>query len=266
MSGLAPSAGELPLEIRQMVAHHDELQERLRHFVDALSAAVGAGMDFGRQRADLHGFLAGEVVPHALAEEDSVYSAGAKVATLRSLVAGMTMEHETLVALAGRIADSTDAVAVAAAAAGFVALFEVHVRKENDLLLPGLLADGADAVELLADMHTAFDERRRAAGAVHPGSHTTDNARDLLALTGEPVVDTRVHAAGSCASMATESVDALALGGSFVLVADHDPRGIRYMLEAERPGSTSWEPLEEGPERWQVRIGRLAAAGTTPAG
>ena len=265
MSGHALSTDELPLEIRQMVAHHDELQAQLRHLVDALGAAASARADFEPQRADLHGFLAGEVVPHALAEEDSVYSAGAKVATLHPLVAGMTMEHETLVALAARIADGTDAVAVAAAAAAFLALFEVHVRKENDLLLPGLLAEGADAGDLLADMHTAFGERRRAAGAVHPGSHPTDDARDLLALTGEPVVDTRVHAAGSCASMATQSVDALATGGSFVLVADHDPRGIRYMLEAERPGSTSWEPLEDGPERWQVRIARVAA-GTAPAG
>jgi uncharacterized protein (DUF2249 family) len=260
-----PDGAGRPVEIEQMLAHHEQLGAQLRRRVDALATAVAAVADFGRERADLHGFLAGEVVPHALAEEDSVYSAGAHHDTLQPLVAGMTMEHETLVALAARIATETAGVAVASAAAAFLALFEVHVRKENDLLLPGLLANGAEPAQLLASMHSAFETRRREANAGHPGAHTTDDAGELLAQTGEPVVDTRVHAAGSCANMASESVDALEVGGSFVLVADHDPRGIHYMLEAERPGSTSWQPLEEGPDRWQVRIAKVAV-GAAPAG
>jgi uncharacterized protein (DUF2249 family) len=260
-----PSGHSRPIEIEQMVAHHEQLGAQLRGRVHALATAVAATKDFGHERADLHGFLAGEVVPHALAEEDSVYSAGASHATLQPLVAGMTMEHETLVALAARIATDTDGVAVASAAAAFLELFEVHVRKENDLLLPGLLADGVDPAQLLAGMHGAFEARRREVGAGHPGANPTDDAGELLAQTGEPVVDTRVHATGSCASLASESVDALEVGGSFVLVADHDPRGIHYMLDAERPGSTRWEPLEDGPDRWQVRIAKVAA-GTIPAG
>ena len=73
------------------------------------------------------------------------------------------------------------------------------------------------------------------------------------------MVDTRVETSSSCANLATTAVDSLSAGGSFVLVADHDPRGIDYMLRAERPGATSWEVLEDGPERWQVRIARTAA-------
>jgi uncharacterized protein (DUF2249 family) len=73
----------------------------------------------------------------------------------------------------------------------------------------------------------------------------------------ELVVDTRKHAAGSCASLATETVDSLAAGGSFVLISDHDPRGLHYMLDAERPGAASWQLLEDGPQRWQVRISKL---------
>jgi len=80
----------------------------------------------------------------------------------------------------------------------------------------------------------------------------------IAARAGEQVVDTRIESAGSCAQLATDAVDTLATGGSFVLVADHDPRGIDYMLRAERPGVTSWQVLEDGPERWQIRIGRAA--------
>jgi uncharacterized protein (DUF2249 family) len=87
----------------------------------------------------------------------------------------------------------------------------------------------------------------------------TPETAGIAARTGEQVIDTRIESAGSCAQLATDAVDALAEGASFVLVADHDPRGIDYMLRAERPGATSWEVLEDGPERWLVRIGRAIA-------
>ena len=52
----------------------------------------------------------------------------------------------------------------------------------------------------------------------------------------------------------------LAPGSAFVLVNDHDPKPLYYQLAAENAGEFTWEYLEEGPEVWQVRIGRLAAA------
>lgn len=53
-------------------------------------------------------------------------------------------------------------------------------------------------------------------------------------------------------------VGALEPGEAFVLVNDHDPRPLRYQLDAEEPGQVTWEYLEQGPEVWQVRIGRVA--------
>jgi len=76
----------------------------------------------------------------------------------------------------------------------------------------------------------------------------------------ELVVDTRDPSADSCAAQTNRAVDALAAGASFVLVADHDPIGLRYMLEAERPGVTQWQSLEEGPTTWRARISKVAAA------
>ena len=84
----------------------------------------------------------------------------------------------------------------------------------------------------------------------------TPETAGFTARTGEQVIDTRIESAGSCAQLAADAVDALPQGASFVLVSDHDPRGIDYMLRAERPGATSWEVLEDGPERWLVRIAR----------
>lgn len=51
---------------------------------------------------------------------------------------------------------------------------------------------------------------------------------------------------------------ALGAGESFVLVNDHDPKPLYYQFAAEHAGQFSWDYLETGPERWQVRIGRPA--------
>ncbi len=50
--------------------------------------------------------------------------------------------------------------------------------------------------------------------------------------------------------------DALVPGTAMELVNDHDPKPLRYQFEAERPGTFTWDYLEEGPEAWRVRIGR----------
>lgn len=47
-------------------------------------------------------------------------------------------------------------------------------------------------------------------------------------------------------------------GNGYVLVNDHDPKPLYYQFAAELPGKFSWDPLEEGPEVWRVRIGRTA--------
>ena len=75
----------------------------------------------------------------------------------------------------------------------------------------------------------------------------------------EQVVDTRVPDADSCVNLTNAAVETLAPGSSFVLVADHDPVGLCYMLDAERPGTVTWEPLEQGPTTWRVRFTRVPA-------
>jgi uncharacterized protein (DUF2249 family) len=76
-------------------------------------------------------------------------------------------------------------------------------------------------------------------------------------VSEERVVDTREHPEVSCADLTTSAVTALTAGESFVLVADHDPRPLRYLLAAEMPGVTEWQPLDDGPELWRARISKL---------
>ncbi|CAA7611345.1 conserved hypothetical protein [Candidatus Terasakiella magnetica] len=52
--------------------------------------------------------------------------------------------------------------------------------------------------------------------------------------------------------------DTLPVGGSFILVNDHDPKPLYYHFNAERGGTFGWDYLEEGPETWRVRISKAA--------
>lgn len=55
--------------------------------------------------------------------------------------------------------------------------------------------------------------------------------------------------------------DALGPGESFELVNDHDPKPLYHQFAAEHAGEVEWTPVEEGPEVWRVRIGKVATAG-----
>lgn len=54
-----------------------------------------------------------------------------------------------------------------------------------------------------------------------------------------------------------ELFDGLQSGEAFILVNDHLPRPLYYEFVHERADQFSWDYLEEGPELWRVRIGRL---------
>jgi uncharacterized protein (DUF2249 family) len=52
------------------------------------------------------------------------------------------------------------------------------------------------------------------------------------------------------------AIDGLAPGQALVIVNDHDPRPLRYQLDAERPNAFDWAYEAQGPEAWRVRISR----------
>jgi uncharacterized protein (DUF2249 family) len=51
-----------------------------------------------------------------------------------------------------------------------------------------------------------------------------------------------------------EKLHGLASGEALVIVNDHDPRPLRFELEADHPNEFEWSYLEQGPEVWRVEI------------
>lgn len=74
----------------------------------------------------------------------------------------------------------------------------------------------------------------------------------------EKVLDVRVIPPAAKHPAIFTTFDALQAGEHFVLVNDHDPVPLRYQFEFTRAGQVSWEYLEQGPEVWRVKIGKLA--------
>ena len=136
-----------------MLEHHRRLGEELTGRADAVSGVVAAGRPYRTAVAGLVAYLAEEVLPHAAAEEKTIYPAAAR-AGLAGTVEEMIAEHVTLASASKRLAAVTDGPAAAGQAQEIAALFTAHAARENDVLLPALLGDkSADLAALLEQMH-----------------------------------------------------------------------------------------------------------------
>lgn len=76
-------------------------------------------------------------------------------------------------------------------------------------------------------------------------------------MNEENVLDVRIIPPRMRHTQIFERFDALQSGETFILVNDHLPRPLYYEFLHERANQFSWDYLEEGPEIWRVKIGRL---------
>ncbi|GAB1450237.1 DUF2249 domain-containing protein [Draconibacterium sp.] len=54
-----------------------------------------------------------------------------------------------------------------------------------------------------------------------------------------------------------QTYEDLAVGESFILHNDHDPKPLYYQFTAEKGKEFGWEYLLEGPDDWEVKISKL---------
>ncbi len=170
-----------------MRTHHRLLSEQVGGRAAAITEAVSAGRSHDVAVADLIAYLAEEILPHAMAEEETVYPAVvAASAGLIGTVSEMATEHGTLSAAAEALAGLADGTAAAEQARQIADLFAAHAAKENDVLLPALLAnDDTDLAALLAQMHRRTEEIAKTGWAGKEAARDTQGA--LLGLLLEAV-------------------------------------------------------------------------------
>jgi iron-sulfur cluster repair protein YtfE (RIC family) len=147
--------------------HHEQLAAALAGRVESLTAAAARREEAPARfaRDDLVAWCQVELVPHAVAEEKAMYPAAQAKDAGRLLVEGMLAEHGVIIGLVEEIDRHDDLVRAAGAATALRVMFESHLTKENELVLP-LLAGAADVsvAELLGGMHELLGGAEHAAG------------------------------------------------------------------------------------------------------
>lgn len=133
-----------------VIARHAELGEVLDQWASVLAAAADRGDPVRPVRNLLRAFLADEVLPHARAEERTLYRAARRDPGASLLVQALIGEHRALASRAERLGEPAQPAAIAAQAAAISALFASHVTKVDCLLLPAVERSGADLAALLA--------------------------------------------------------------------------------------------------------------------
>ncbi len=75
-------------------------------------------------------------------------------------------------------------------------------------------------------------------------------------MSNETILDIRPIPPKDRHPLIFNQFESLASGESFILINDHDPKPLYYQFQAELTGQFTWAYLEQGPDSWQVQIGR----------
>lgn len=258
MTTLAVASSEADAQaVRAVEDHHAALAGELRARVATLLAAVESGQGADRARAGLVEFCRAELLPHAAAEEQTMYPAAHRDDRARLLVDAMIAEHRRLEALVDGVAAGRT-LAGAPDAQALLVLFEEHLDKENDLVLPLLAEDPAISLAgLLEGMHDLLGPAAHGHAddaAVEPStggcgcgcSHTTE----------APELDVRTVPHAIRHATVFGALHAIPAGGSLLLVAPHDPVPLLDQIQAAHPGVFSVTYEQAGPEDWRLRLTR----------
>lgn len=253
-----------------VVAHHSELAAALTGHVNNLlqAAEIGSLRQVWQYRDDLLGWLHTELLPHAKAEEVALYPAAAGLPEGRLLIDGMLDEHRIIATLVAELEETSAPVAAAAAARALQAVFATHLRKENDLVVPLLVAaDGVSLAGLLDGLHDLIGGQTEQPSNGGCGGHGScgcgapgATAASAAVLTIDPRLDVRDLPHGQRHAQVLAALDILPADGALVLVAPHAPLPLLAEIDARYNGQMTADWLQDGPDMWQIRLRRVPIA------
>jgi iron-sulfur cluster repair protein YtfE (RIC family) len=136
----------------EIEAHHALMIRDLDRLATAVEDAARSEGDVDAARSELQAWVAAVLEPHAEEEEHLTYRAAGQLTQGAPMIASMLSEHELIRASARRIPDAADPHAAAAYARMLYEIFHSHQRKEDEIIVPMLLAaDGVSLSELVGD-------------------------------------------------------------------------------------------------------------------
>jgi len=241
--------------------HHAQLAGALAVQVETLvdSAARGDLPGAATAAEALVRWCQAELIPHALAEEQTMYPKAHEDPRARLLVDAMLAEHRDLVELVEAIRSSTGPVRAAGNAQALRAMFDSHLVKENEQILP-LLAGSSEVslAGILGGMHELLGgtDHGESAQAAEGGCGGECGCGGQAPGDVLPELDARAVPHAIRHATIFGALDSVGPGNGMVLVAPHDPLPLLEQLETRLPGRFSIDYLERGPEAWRVRFVR----------
>jgi uncharacterized protein (DUF2249 family) len=177
--------------------------------------------------------------------------------------------------LVDRLAGADSGAAAVGYARALQVLFDSHLTKENEQVLPLLAASSTVSLaELLGGMHEllgghdhgghdhgAHDHGAHEHGAhghagkaAAPAAHTCNCGHDHEAVV--PELDARYVPHDIRHATIFGALSAVPSGGAMVLIAPHDPLPLLAQIEQRDPGVFAVRYLERGPEAWRLEFTR----------
>ncbi|WAZ25524.1 DUF2249 domain-containing protein [Streptomyces cinnabarinus] len=242
-------------------AHHTQLAGELAGRVAMLIAAADrdpAAAD--AVRAGLVDFCDQDLLPHAAAEEETLYPVAHDLPAARLLIDGMLAEHRRLAALVEALRTAGSAVRAATEGRALQVLFEEHLEKENALILP-LLAGSPDIslAGLLSGMHDILGGHDHGHGHEDEAAESGGGCGGTCGCGGSdetdvPELDVRDVPHSIRHATVFGAIAAVPSGRAMILVAPHDPLPLLGQIEDRHPGAFGVEYLQRGPEAWRLLL------------
>ncbi|TDO44183.1 uncharacterized protein (DUF2249 family) [Kribbella sp. VKM Ac-2571] len=263
MSELVIASTETDAKAADAVRHHHAemagaLSLRTEELVAAAARRDTPAAELARR--ELVDWCHRELIPHARAEEQAMYPAAQGMVEGRLLVQAMLGEHEVIARLVRGVADAADLVRAAASATALHAVFDSHLAKENDLVLPLLAASpGVSVAELLGGLHELLGHTEDLAPDAGDGCGGDGCACGGADGQGFPELDARSIPHPIRHATIFGALESVRPGGGLVLIAPHDPLPLLEQVSRRWPGAFTVQYLERGPETWRLSLLRADA-------
>jgi hypothetical protein len=188
-----------------IVAHHAEMVRELQRRADQLIATVARGAPSVGAASAVADYFVTTILPHALAEEKTLYVAVAPVE--RRLIESLTLEHAALRRLGSELTEASEGNDRVAIVGALSQLFALHAAKENEFVLPTLLQQpDINLAQLLQTMHAEFASNASTASPLWVRREGTRIGARTAADPGEPVVKISIAELRSIASQVLEGI------------------------------------------------------------
>lgn len=246
--------------------HHSEIAGRVAVLTEALIDAAAAGTDVDAARRAAVDYLTGTLLPHAVAEERTLYAAAGRRADARPLVESMIAVHRILAALVERIGSEPSPVRLAAAAHTLRVVLDAHLVDENDRILPMVAADPDTSLAGILDGmhellgHHAPETRPEPGASAADTVPTAATGGHTCACGGHddpvPVLDVREIPHAIRHATVFGAFDAVPEDGALILIAPHDPVPLLRQLADRSGGRLGVDYEQRGPDAWRLRLVR----------